>query len=349
MKTLFLISFLSLAASAQTVITSISPTSGPDAGGTQVRITGDHLSPALICVLPCPTRVIFGDTSVDAQSESDKSLLVTTPPHEAGTVDVTVSVPGYDSVTAAHAFTFTPTAEAEYERILLPVYIDGTVAGANGTQWKTDFWLRNDGTETVSVSPWTCLGDVCGGVVPLSYPLAAQYALHNPQGLASAQRSNPSQLIYLFKTPEPHVSANLRVADVSRSELNAGTDIPVIREADLLTGRAELLNVPIDAAQSRALLRIYDVTSTDAQYAISLFPQTEEPGFTVTSVFVHATTPHTGQFRNEAAYAQVDLTALLHAVGNVRVEVTPLTPGSRFWAFASITNNETQLVTLVRP
>jgi len=33
----------------------------------------------------------------------------------------------------------------------------------------------------------------------------------------------------------------------------------------------------------------------------------------------------------------------------VRVEVTPMTPGSRYWAFVSATNNTTNHVTLVTP
>lgn len=33
----------------------------------------------------------------------------------------------------------------------------------------------------------------------------------------------------------------------------------------------------------------------------------------------------------------------------VRVEVEPLGEGARFWAFVSVTNNETQHVTLITP
>jgi hypothetical protein len=33
----------------------------------------------------------------------------------------------------------------------------------------------------------------------------------------------------------------------------------------------------------------------------------------------------------------------------VRVEVTPLTAGSRYWAFVSATNNTTNHVTLITP
>jgi hypothetical protein len=39
----------------------------------------------------------------------------------------------------------------------------------------------------------------------------------------------------------------------------------------------------------------------------------------------------------------------LNGLDKVRVEVTPLTEGLRFWTFVSITNNETQHVTTITP
>ena len=52
-------------------------------------------------------------------------------------------------------------------------------------------------------------------------------------------------------------------------------------------------------------------------------------------------------------YAQfVDLVAVfpqLAASETIRVEITPISPGLRFWAFAAITNNETQHVTTITP
>lgn len=349
MKTFLLVSFLTLSAAAQPVVTSISPSSGPDAGGTEVRITGSHMVQTIICALPCPPQVTFGTTTVDAFSESDSVLIATTPPHVAGTVDVTVHVPGVGETVVPGGFTFIQSPQSTYEQVLLPVYITGVINGANGTQWTTDFWIRNDGTEPVSLAPWTCPADtVCPGVFPLTFPLQAQLSLHNPPRLSTEGRSNPSQLLYLFKTPEPSVSMGLRVADVSRQELNAGTNVPVIREGDLLTAPAQLLNVPLDRS-SRALLRIYDLTFQSAQFVVTVYPQGENIEPPVYSKSLSATTTQTGTFRNEAAYAQLDLAGLLPAEGIARVQVRPVSPGSRYWTFVSITNNQTQLVTLVTP
>jgi hypothetical protein len=36
-------------------------------------------------------------------------------------------------------------------------------------------------------------------------------------------------------------------------------------------------------------------------------------------------------------------------VKNFHVKITPVTPGIRFWAMVSLTNNETQLITTITP
>ncbi|HEX8152273.1 MAG TPA: hypothetical protein VF698_04060, partial [Thermoanaerobaculia bacterium] len=63
-------------------------------------------------------------------------------------------------------------------------------------------------------------------------------------------------------------------------------------------------------------------------------------------------TAETGDFRSQAAYGEIpSLQALLPALSPsaLRLEIEPLTPGSRYWAFVSVTNNDTQLVTVVTP
>lgn len=337
------------AAQQQPIITTFSPTSGPAGGGTLVRITGDHLITPVQCILPCPPRVVFGDISVDATEESNHLLTVTTPAHAAGVVDVTIAITGFEPIVVKNGFTFIGGPESSYELVLLPVYIDGVLAGSNGTQWKTDFWIRNDGTDDVQLAPWSCPeGLACGGVFPLTYALPPGQALHNPKDLITGNRDNPSELFYIAKSPNPKVSMSLRVADVSRQDLNGGTDVPVIREFELLTESAQLLNVPL-TPQFRVLLRIEEVAYTTSSFEVRLYPQTEQPAPPLQTVTVTASTRQSGTFRNTAAYAQVDLSAMGAATGPVRVEVRPLTPGSRYWALASITNNDTQLVTLATP
>ena len=335
------------------VIDSISPNSGPSTGGTEVTISGDNFLPQVVCILPCPTTVTFGDITVPIKSESDTALVVVTPAHPSGTVDVTVSLAGIPPVTREDGFTFTATADDSHELVLLPIHLDGILHGAFGAQWKTDLWLRNNGSSIATLAPWSCPPDlVCLPVFPLTFALQPGRSLHNLPPLFLPPDGNPSRLLFVLKPGSNDVSYNLRFADVSRFALDGGAEMPVIRESELLTRPAQLFNVPLGTA-FRVLLRIYDVEYLFSDFRVSIYPQSEDDPAAVHQAIVRASSPFVGPFRPKASYAQLDITGLLVLEkvwpATARIEIEPLTPGSRFWAFASLTNNDTQIVTLVTP
>lgn len=344
--------FMFPAAFAQApVVTEIQPAEGPAAGGTRVVIRGDNLGTQVNCLLPCPPQVIFGGVAVDAVEESDERLVATTPAHEPGTFDVEIAIPGKEVVKVRGGFTFLGGQEAGYEQVLLPIYFKGTVAGANGTQWKTDFFIRNNGPEAVRLAPWDCPGVVCPAVFPLTFSLEPGKTLHNPAGFAGTPGTNPGRLLYVSAPAD--VSMGLRVADVSHSDENAGTDLPVIRSSELLRETTHLFNVPFTDQDFRVLLRVYDAAYSESRFLVRILPNDDSVDIPPYEVTLNAFTPQSGEFRSEAAYAQLDVSALVHLrrawPDVVRIEIEPLTPGSRYWAVASITSNETQLVTLVTP
>ena len=81
-------------------VASISPSSGPLAGGTRVSITGTNLADA--------TRVNFGTTAGTILFASDTQIIAISPAESVGTVDVTVVTAGGTSATsAADQFTYT--------------------------------------------------------------------------------------------------------------------------------------------------------------------------------------------------------------------------------------------------
>jgi hypothetical protein len=83
-------------------VTSVSPGSGTTSGATAVTVTGTNLSGA--------TAVDFGTSAATIGSCTATSCSVTSPPHAAGTVDVTVTTSGGTSATsAADQFTYTAT------------------------------------------------------------------------------------------------------------------------------------------------------------------------------------------------------------------------------------------------
>ena len=86
-------------AAASTVVRSLAPTIGSATGGTTVTITGSGFDAS--------TKVRFGGTlATDVTPISSTILRVTTPPHAAGEVDVTVETGG-TVLTASGAFTYT--------------------------------------------------------------------------------------------------------------------------------------------------------------------------------------------------------------------------------------------------
>jgi hypothetical protein len=82
------------------VVTAITPTEGPLAGGTSVTITGSYFTGTTVVAfgtIPASNVVVVSDTEITANS----------PPQAAGMVDVTVTAPGgISAASAADQFTY---------------------------------------------------------------------------------------------------------------------------------------------------------------------------------------------------------------------------------------------------
>jgi hypothetical protein len=245
------------------------------------------------------------------------------------------------------------TAQAQsqtWEAVLIPVYIDSTTPGANGSLWRTSLWVQNGGTQNLQVAPWTCglPPGACITTFPTATTLTPGQSLHNLPSSIYGSFPEPGRIIYLSRTSSDDALMNLRVVDDSGIAVDAGTEVPVVRERSLLVSPTTLLNVPL--LNNRLLLRVYDISSANVRFQVRVFtqgepaPSTPLAETTLTAVAFHVT----------PAYAEYPISidfgpVLLAKDAAVRVEVTPLTPGSRYWAFVSATNNSTNHVTLVTP
>ncbi len=105
------------------VITAVAPTFGSVLGGTAVTISGQNFVQG--------TAVRFGEVEVTPDSVSATEIRLSTPPHEAGSVDVAVRNPDGQEDVAMQAF--------EYVRKGTPV-LDGRV----GTDWADAFLLAEN-------------------------------------------------------------------------------------------------------------------------------------------------------------------------------------------------------------
>lgn len=184
--------------------------------------------------------------------------------------------------------------------------------------------------------------------------------------------ANPNRGVFLYLNQGVHVTFNVRVQDITRQADTWGTSIPVVREKDVFTGKLQLLDIPIDS-HFRDALRIYDFDSygpDSSSVRVRIYdmcgvgPLDRDCQMTplvdtaVTLQVIHASTIPS----EPASWMYPDLLAAFPQLGNVppamydpiavprvRIDIDPITPGLRFWAFVSVTNNATQHVTVIAP
>lgn len=250
--------------------------------------------------------------------------------------------------------TTTATAQQYRARVLLPIYLEQPVNGAFGSRWVSEFAVRNNSSAgSVLIEPCSLPPDgACLTVLnadenlnpgETQTALPGRYLDHHPGG--------PGKILYFPAISEPagdpnELSFHLRISDTSRAGLNAGTTIPVIREHELLTATTRLVGVPVDT-RFRTTLRIYELDRDESDFAIRVYDQKTGSLISEQRAHLAARDPELKP-RFEPAYVEIG-NLPLPSTGPVQIEVQPLTGGVKFWTFLSITNDETQHVTLVVP
>jgi hypothetical protein len=162
-------------APATPTITSISPTSGPTAGGTQITLTGTNF-------VSGATVRVGGVAATGVTFTSATQLRATTPAGAAGVAAVQVTNPSGQSVTLNNAFTYTAPATTPTLTSLTPT--SGPTAG--GTQ------ITLTGTNFVSGATVRVGGVAATGV---TFTSATQLRATTPAGaagVAAVQVTNPS-------------------------------------------------------------------------------------------------------------------------------------------------------------
>lgn len=298
-------------------------------GGDEITISGKDV---LICAggpspLVCGGNAQFDGIAATVKGIVNGQLIVIAPTHQAGPVDITIQKGG-DVLRATASFYYVPSDQppdaAFYEPVLIPVAFSGP--GAFGSQWRTDIALRNENDFSLLIA----------GETPFSRPGA--HSTMTPD----ANRPN-GILAYLPRQGSSNVHFGVLVRDLSRQAEVLGTEVPVVREKDFFDRPLELLNVPADP-RFRVALRVYDL-GTPGGIHIRIQPLSGDEMLVDTFVFPAGRNP---------AYAQIsDFLAAyprLAGKGPLRITVDAPIPGNpTLWAFASITNNETQHVTTISP
>ena len=314
---------------------TVRPSLGPATGGTQVLITASvHL-----CASCPPPAITFGGVPATNVTVVDATTYrATTPPHAAGAVEVRVA--SDTTETASHSFRYYDPAAAPlpalFERILVPVVYNGP--GAHGSMWSTELSMRN--ATGYGVTLWRPTRGL--PVIPPSRPQMADPG-QSFSGLFLIAPREASQALHL----------NLRVRDTSRESNGWGTELPIVRERDFSPEPFELLSVPRDS-RYRTTLRIYLLGSYPAFARVVIYSMVDGRVMGHGLVPLESGEPCSGADPcngDKPSFSVInDVAKYFHIPANdaFGIRVEPWGPVA-LWAFVTVTNNETQHVTVISP
>ena len=350
---LLTLSILMLAVSlnAAPTITNIDPPEGFSYAATTVTIDGTGFGDGALTVLfgEIPATILFGTpTQLQVRAIPPASV-----PPEGRSVDVTVRVAGHGEAKLVNGFRFSEFPDVgprNYRAVIVPLTA-GPLPGAHGSIWESELRVFNaslhtlamPGREEIFQSP------------PIDPTVVIQPRRTERVFLGRRDNSVDGHFLYV---PDPLVGSakfSLRVRDISENAGNLGVEVPVAG-VDQGAPDISIVDVPVDP-KYRATLRIYGFTPAPMRVGVTILPESGDTPLAqfdvelrgiVTTVFV--------PFPPHPAYLAIDplVPAARAAGGRVRVELTNYTanvspPLPNIWGFVSVTNNETNQVTVIAP
>lgn len=314
----------------------VTPPLGPSQGGGVVQVYAN---------VPCASNggcfapeFTFGGTPAAVVSGSGMTWRVIAPPHEAGAVEVRATRGGITRSSFAYRYydTVTPPLPQLFEKILVPVVYDGP--GAGGSIWRTEVVARNTLAAGVAIDLWRSVNGIAS--IPPSVPVSLSLG-DAPAGV----------FLIVPRATASRIHLNAVVRDISREAREWGTELPIVRESGFQTAPIDLLNIPIDG-RFRHKLRIYALSSSPTYAQVTVYWMADG-GALRTRVATLVSAEACSLLRpcaSNPAFASIDdlLSSLQSENGRVGITIQP-TDGTPLWAFLTVTNNETQHVTIVSP
>ena len=266
------------------------------------------------------------------------------PPHAPGPVEMRLTNANGTFVIPAALYYFDPNAEradlSVHERVLFPVFFSSD--GAFGSRWRSEAVVSNpnrwDLRKLNALDPVVCVRPPC-------LDRLASHERRKVQG-----QGYPRGVALLIPRGESDdLSFSLRVRDISRDAETAGSQVPVIRERDMFRNTdVTLLDLPLDP-RYRTKIRVYALVD----------PMYEQVENNMQAQVRYRSVVRDGTWfmmSRDCAGLACDFTPFYHefdlapgAAGEYADVYVALPEGALGWAFASITNNITQQVTVVAP
>jgi hypothetical protein len=230
-----------------------------------------------------------------------------------------------------------------FDKFLVPLVFFGEVHGAYGSVWKSELNVHNANNWTVQVQSRACGPGVLNGCFENPFTIPAHSSLSNP-----LYPGNPSPALFVSLPSDAvaNVSFQLRIQDTSRQAQTWGTTIPVIRASEFRP-TVRLIGVPTDR-RFRINLRIYSDATAPPQATVRIFDMSNSQVLSETLVALERFTPFDTAYDPFYAELHPILDGLTEPLVGIEIEGANA-PAERLWAFVSVTNNETQHVTVILP
>src|SRR3954452_10838459 len=323
---------------AQTTVTAILPASGVTTGGDFVHIRGTGLRAAQVSVK-------FGDTLAHVISNTYYEIVAIAPPHAAGSVDVTVSITGSaNPVVLTNAYRYLSRSADELDRILLPVAASGP--GPNAARFETEILITNTGDEPVPVGGDAI--DYASLQSPPPTPIVAPHTTGTFTDRLWAASMWTGAFITVPSRMARDVITKVRVHDTSRDASSFGVEVPVVSDRDF-AATVRLAGIPTDP-RFRSMLRVYAYDARNFG-PVTLRVRDAADGTLLATVPVAINAPlgEEDLFPAAAQLALDSIIAPLRSHARLRIDIADSDAVRPIWGFVSVTNNQTQEITLVTP
>ena len=159
--------------------------------------------------------------------------------------------------------------------------------------------------------------------------------------------------VYFPRAHEKDLTFHVRMVLETQDGDVPSVEVPIVHERDFRTAPIVLIEVP-NSAERRVMLRVYESTGGPRTVArIRVFASSGIEILSERVVSLSRGTVGGDEFPMYSGVAQMPLSDLIDlstAPEQLRIEVTGESPEDLpIWAFASITENDTQHVTLITP
>lgn len=231
------------------------------------------------------------------------------------------------------------------ELVLVPIWYDGP--GDAGSRWTTHLSVFNGNKRYVEAHE--------RGALPCQWLLTPCPRGFWADRMIVYHAAHPFPGGFLMSLPGDSghdLHFTLRIFERAAWREDLGTDLPVVRERDFRRGPVQIMNIPAsDPAAFRYMLRIYGIGNAVAPRVrvngwITMADGTPDLVLTKDVTLTRAALGLGHWYFEEPSLVR-DLVTIGSGVGQLRIELEPLTPNLRWWGMVSATNNRSSDVTVV--